>query len=69
MSHNVSAGTTKKFSTKCAVRAKSFFFVSKSVMHYCILDVLVAITVVVAKSFYSRGGGGVGGLGYALKSS
>ena len=34
-----------------------FFFVSKSVMHYCILDVLVAITVVVAKSFYSRGGG------------
>ena len=31
-------------------------------MHYCILDVLVAITVVVAKSFYSRGGG-VGGLG------
>ena len=25
-------------------------------MHYCILDVLVAITVVVAKSFYSRGG-------------
>ena len=61
MSHNVRAGTTKKFSTKCAVRAKSFFFVSKSVMHYCILDVLVAITVVVAKSFYSRGGGGGGG--------
>ena len=59
MSHNVRAGTTKKFSKKCAVRAKSFFFVSESVMHYCILDVLVAITVVVAKSFYSRGGGGL----------
>ena len=29
-------------------------------MHYCILDVLVAITVVVAKSFYSRGVGGGG---------
>ena len=57
MSHNVRAGTTKKCSTKCAVRAKSFFFVSKSVMHYCILDVLVAITVVVAKAFYWRGEG------------
>ena len=26
-------------------------------MHYCILDVLVAITVVVAKVFYWRGEG------------
>ena len=57
MSHNVRAGTTKKFSTKCAVRAKSFFFVSKSVMHYWFLEVLVAITVVVAKAFYWRGEG------------
>ena len=65
MSHNVRAGTTKKFSKKCAVRAKSFFFVSESVMHYCILDVLVATTVVVAKAFCWRGGG----RGYALKSS
>ena len=68
MSHNVRAGTTKTFSKKCAVRAKSFFFfsfVSKSVMHYWFLDVLVAITVVVAKAFYWRGGG----VGYALKSS
>ena len=40
---------------------QSLFFCIKSVMHYCILDVLVAITVVVAKSFYSRGGGGGGG--------
>ena len=55
MSHNVRAGTPKKFSKKCAVRAKSFFFVSKSVMHYWFLDVLVAITVVVAKAFYWRG--------------
>ena len=50
-------GRQRKFSTKCAVRAKSFFFVSKSVMHYCILDVLVAITVVVGKAFYWRGEG------------
>ena len=59
MSHNVRAGTTKTFSKKCAVRAKSFFFffVSKSVMHYWFLDVLVAITVVVAKAFYWRGEG------------
>lgn len=58
MSHHVRAGTAKKFSKKCAVRAKSFFFVvSKSVMHYCILDVFVAITVVVAKAFYWRGEG------------
>ena len=34
-----------------------FFFVSKSVMHYWFLDVLVAITVVVAKAFYWRGEG------------
>ena len=58
MSHHVRAGTPKKFSKKCAVRAKSFFFfVSKSVMHYWFLDVLVAITVVVAKAFYWRGEG------------
>ena len=37
-----------------------FFFVSKSVMHYWFLDVLVAITVVVAKAFYWRGEGGLG---------
>ena len=29
-----------------------FFFVSKSVMLYWFLDVLVAITVVIAKAFY-----------------
>ena len=29
-------------------------------MHYWFLDVLVAITVVVAKAFYWRGGGGGG---------
>ena len=37
-----------------------FYFVSKSVMHYWFSDVLVAITVVVAKAFYWRGGGGLG---------
>ena len=34
-----------------------FFFVSKSVMLYWFLDVLVAITVVVAKAFYWWGEG------------
>ena len=39
------------------VQSPFFFFVSKSVMHYWFLDVLVAITVVVAKAFYWRGEG------------
>ena len=55
-------GRPRKF-LQSVLYVQSLFFVSKSVMHYCILDVLVAITVVVAKSFYSRGGGGVGGVG------
>lgn len=39
------------------VQSLFFFFVSKSVMHYWFLDVLVAITVVVAKAFYWPGEG------------
>ena len=57
-------GRLRNFLKSVLYAQSLFFFVSESVMHYCILDVLVAITVVVAKSFYSRGG-----LGYALKSS
>ena len=57
MSHNVRAGTKRNFLKSVLYVQSLFSFVSKSVMHYCILDVLVAITVVVAKSFYSRGGG------------
>ena len=48
-------GRQRNFQKSVLYVQSLFFFVSKSVMHYWFLDVLVAITVVVAKAFYWRG--------------